>query len=393
MISFRKARNIILKSFSRRTATKVSLDFAFMRVLAQDVIARTGSPEFDRATMDGFAVRSSDELTLECIEMIPAGCAPKKALRRGECAKVATGAMLPQGADSVVMKEEARLLSGNRVLISQRPRCSDNIARRAQDFKKGDTILKKGDLLNAPKIGLLSSQGIKYVWVYRPPSVSILSTGDEVVEPGENKKRWQIWNASGSMLKFALMRWQVAPDYLGIVRDDPKQALKKIRQGLKSDILIITGAVSVGDFDFVPAVLKRSGASVKFHKVAIKPGKPLLFAVKGDHFIFGLPGNPVSSLVSFLLFVAPLINNMLGFKTEVFLEKGFLAKGVYNRSGRLSLLPGRLARKKGSIFIRPIDYSGSADLRAISAADVLFMVDKNRSLQKGSTVQFFRLSA
>jgi len=374
----------------------VSLEAAFMRVSARDVRARVDGPEFDRATMDGFAIRSSDTAVipavLKCTQAIPAGHIPKKSLKKGECAKVATGAMLPGGADSVVMKEEAEFLLSGPVTLRRRIAPYENIAFRAQDLKKGGIVLRKGDILNAAKIGLLSSQGAKDVAVYRAPRVAILSTGDEIAEPGEKKKKGQVWNASASMLKFAVRRWRLAPDYLGIARDDPGQIFKKIRQGLKSDIFIITGAVSIGDLDLVPGALKRSGAAVGFHKVAIRPGKPLLFAVKRGCLIFGLPGNPVSSLVSFLLFVAPLINSMLGYRKGDLIEKGFLAKGVYNKSDRLSLFPGILKYKGGRIIVRPVKYSGSADLAAVSGADVLFMVDKHKDLSKGSAVEFFRIS-
>lgn len=374
---------------------KVRADTAFMRVSAQDVKASVDSPEFDRATMDGFAVRSFDTevlpAVLKCVETIPAGRVPKKSLKKGECARIATGAMLPEGADSVVMKEAARMSSSGLIILTGRAAPKENIVFRAQDLKKGDVILAGGDVLGASNIGLLSSQGVEEVAVYSAPRIALLATGDEIAEPGKEKRAGQIWNASASMLRFAIRRWQLETDYLGIIRDDPERILKKIRQGLKSDIFIITGAVSVGDFDLVPAALKRSGAVVKFHKVAIRPGKPLLFAVKRGCFIFGLPGNPVSSFVSFLLFVEPLIKKMLGFGEDDLTEKGFLTKSVYNKSDRLSLFPGVLERNGGRISIRPVKYSGSADLAAVSNADVLFMVEKNKYLSGGSIVEFFRI--
>lgn len=390
-----EARNMILRSVPVVRQERVRLDNAYRRILAQDTRARSDSPEFDKAVRDGFALRARDVMGgvpvfLKCRESIPAGRASDKKLTKGECVKIATGAMLPPGADSVVMKEEARI-SGRRVEILKKIKKGAYVSLRARDVKKGDVLLKKGALLNAARIGLLASQGMGEVHVFQQPTVALLCTGDEVIEPGQDKKKGQIWNASAFMLGAALRRWGIKPHYLGVARDIRQEIFKKIKEGLKKDVLIITGAVSVGDLDLVPSVLKKTSAKIKFHKVAIRPGKPLLFAVKGRRRIFGLPGNPVSSLISFCFFVEPCLKKMMGLNGRMILESGVLTKDVYNESDRLSFFPARLTKNGGSLLLKPLRYGGSADLGAVSRADAFFVLGKNRKAVRGSQVSFFRM--
>lgn len=396
LISVKAAKKIILDRAAFRKVRKVSLDSVSNRALAQDIYARCDSPDFNKSMMDGFALRCDDAkvapVVLKIIEHIPAGKIPRRALGKGECAKIATGAMLPKGSDAVAMKENTRISKDNNVEILKRVSKGRHIYRKGEFFKKGQLLLKKGSLLNRAAIGLFSSQGISWVKVFDAPHVAILSTGNEIVELGSKKKIGQVWNATAPMLMSSLRGMNVVAHYLGLVRDDAKLLLKKITQGLRYDILIITGAVSVGDFDLVPYVLKKAGATTIFHKVAIRPGKPFLFARHGRCLIFGLPGNPVSSLVSFVLFLKPAIRNMLGLKADFFVEEGYLAKDAYNDSSRLSFFPARLSLREGEYKIHPLRYGGSADLYALAKAEVLFMLDKNITFaSKNSRIKFLRI--
>jgi len=399
MIKLGQARSIVLKYAKRapaREAMRVALKDAFNRVLASDLRAVCDSPDFNRSTMDGYALRCRDirqpGAVLKVTGFVPAGVLSKKRLKRGECIKIATGAMVPCDADSVAMKEDALLCVGSRVKILKKISSGENISFKAQDFRKGSLLLKKGSVLNTARIGLLASQGKNNVLVFKPPRVAFLSTGNEVVEPGSPKSQAQVWNASASMLAVALRGLNIEPRYLGIAKDESRALISKIKEGLKEDILIITGAVSAGELDIVPAMLRNSGADIKFHKVELRPGKPFLFAVKGRCLVFGLPGNPVSSLVSFLLFVVPAISRMLGLGEAEFLEKGILQKGMYNKSDRCSLYPAAIVIKKGRVFLSPIHYNGSADIRALAQADAFFMLDKGKNGLANTTVDFLRLN-
>lgn len=396
MILPQRAQRIILASSPKPKTKKILLHAARQETLAKNVVASSDYPAFDRATMDGFAVRYRDASVfsagLRCVADLPAGRVSRRRLQQGECVRIATGAMLPEGADSVVAKEDAMLSGSRRIKPLGKVVRGQNVGRRAQDFRRGEVLLKKGTTLSAARLGLLASQGLGGFLVYARPSVALLATGDELIEPGRSRGRSSVWNASASMLVFALERLGVTVSYLGIARDEPAYLSKKIKEGLKSDILIITGAVSAGERDYVPRCLKNSGVRVVFHKVALRPGKPFLFGVKGRHRVFGLPGNPVSSLVSFLFFVRPLIMKMSGQTERRTLCEGILTKGVYNKSERLTLYPACVEEKDGRIFIKPLRYSGSADIRAVAHAAGFFSVAKKTVKHKGETAPFFPLT-
>lgn len=396
MILPQEAQRIILASSPKPRAKKIHLKEAGCDALAKDIVALSDYPAFDRATMDGFAVRYQDaagfSVGLRCVADLPAGRDSRRRLKKGECIRIATGAMLPAGADSVVAKEDAMLFGARTVKPSRKIVKGQNVAHRAQDFRCGELLLKKKTVLNAARLGLLASQGINEFFVYARPKIALLATGDELTEPGRKGGRGSIWNSSTSMLVFALERLGMEVSYLGIARDEPRQLAHKIKEGLKSDILIITGAVSAGERDYVPRCLKSLGVRVVLHKVALRPGKPFLFGVKGRHRVFGLPGNPVSSLVSFLFFVRPLIMKMSGRFDLRPHSKGILTNNVYNESERLTLYPACVKEKTGRLLIEPLRYSGSADIRAVACADGFFSVNKRTARKSGETVPFFPLT-
>ncbi len=396
MLDISKAKTIVLNSVSPLKAEQVRLSEIFNRVLASDILALLNYPEFDRSVMDGFALRSVDSgcgiTDFKCVGNIYAGKTFKKKISRGECAGISTGAMLPEGADSVAMKENVEFLAFDRVRILKKVGRGENVASCGRDFKKGTVLLKKGSLINMATVALLASQGINSVPVFRLPSVALVCTGDEIAENLKEKKGPVIWNASGPMLLYALKRLGILPKYLGKAGDDKNAIVKKISQGLKEDILLITGAVSVGEKDFVPDILKRCGVKIKFHKVAIKPGKPLLFGTKGRCRVFGIPGNPVSSLTSYLFFVLPMIKKMAGYKFTDAFEGGKLVRSVHNTDDRRpAFFPAKLNKKNDGFLVEPLRYSGSADLWAVAKADAFFMVEKNTRMPKGSSVSFTRI--
>jgi len=393
MISFKDALSRVMERAPSLKIRRLRLESACRRIIAQDIYASSDAPDFDKSVMDGFAVRSGDLKTktpvLKIVEFIPAGFKPKKRLTKGTCAKIATGAVVPAGADLVVAKEEARGERNNTIRICKKARRGENIYRRASDFQKGTLLLKKGQPLNMARVALLASQGIRSVSVFQAPAVALLATGDEIIEPAQKKRRGQIWNSSSPMLLDALRAMNIKARYLGLAKDEHRDLLRKVRSGLKEDILIITGAVSVGERDLVPQVLKKAGVKILFHKVCIRPGKPLLFGSKGRHLVFGLPGNPVSTMVGFLLFVKPLLQHLGGAKKPFRLQEGILTKEATNKSGRLSFLPARLEREN---LVVPLEYAGSADLLAAAGADVFFILAPNETKKlRNSRVKFLKV--
>ncbi|MFH0877424.1 MAG: gephyrin-like molybdotransferase Glp [Candidatus Omnitrophota bacterium] len=397
LISVKAAQDIIARHTAFRKVCRINLQEAFNRVLAQDIFANQDSPHFDKSFMDGYALNAKDirriPETLRISAQIRAGQIPRGPLRKGTCAQIATGAMLPKASDAVVIKEKARLVSEGIVAILHRPSSGDHIYRRGEFFKKGKRILGQGAVINSAAIALLASQGISKVLVFGAPRVALLSTGDEIADLGSRKKTAGVWNATAPMLEALLRAMGVRPRYLGLVLDQPGRMHKKITQGLKYDILIITGAVSAGDFDFVPAVLKKAGVKVLFHKVAIRPGKPLLFGKCGRHLVFGLPGNPVSSWLDFFLFIKPVIQKMIGLDAGVAFEQGVLGKTITHDPDRLSFWPARVSFRGSTFKVDPLRYAGSADLGALARANALALLTRHRrKFAKNSKIKFMRIT-
>ncbi|MFH0876791.1 MAG: gephyrin-like molybdotransferase Glp [Candidatus Omnitrophota bacterium] len=397
LISIKTARDIIFRHTVSRHVLRVRLKEAFKRVLAQDVLAAQDSPDSDKSFMDGYVVRCDDvtrvPTTLKIIEQIRAGKIPRRPLKKGTCAQIATGAMVPKGADAVVIKERTRLSAKTVVEILRRPSAGDHIYRQGQFFKKGERLLRRGTVLNSAAIGLLASQGFSSVKVFGAPRVAILSTGNEITDLGSKKKYGGVWNATAPMLSTLLAGLGIAPRYLGLVPDHPDRMLKKITEGLKYDILIITGAVSVGNFDFVPRVLKDLGAEVLFHKVAIRPGKPLLFGLRGRSLIFGLPGNPVSGWLDFLLFIKPAIHKILGLDIRGKLQEGLLGKTISHEPDRLSFWPAQVTLQGRAFRINPLRYGGSADMGALAKANALVLLKRHqKTFAKNSRIKFLKIT-
>ncbi len=396
MTSFKKAQELVFRHRVVPTGMRAGLVDSRYRVLARDVRAASDAPAFDRSLFDGYAVRAADVrkpgAALRIVEEVFAGSPPRKAVTRGTCAWIATGAMLPQGADAVVKKEDVWLLSGDCAVMQATVSKGENFTRKGSYFKKGARLLKKGTLLDAARIGLLASQGVTYVRVFRPPRVAVLSTGDEIVEGGRCVRPTQIRNASAPMLLAALDRLGIEGRYLGRVKDRPGALRKKLAQGLRDDVLVVTGAVSVGKKDWVPVTLKKLGVRVIFHKARIRPGKPILFGSRGRRVVFGLPGNAVSSLVTFLLFVKPVLERFMGRPADTVFEEGVLAATTGNASGRLSFLPARLERRAGKNAITPLRFCDSSDLRAAADADAFYVLKETQTKAgKGTRVPFFRI--
>jgi molybdopterin molybdotransferase len=342
-------------------------------VLAEDVYADRDSPPFAKSLVDGFAVRCQDDTSERRVVMeIMAGATPSQPLAIGEAARVTTGAMLPAGADAVVMQEQVEPAGADRIRLLRQPRAGENVLPQGAEMRRGELILSAGTVIRPAEIGVLASVGKTAVPVYRQPVVAILPTGDELVEPGMTPGPGQIRNSNAAMLAALVARNHALPRYLGIARDTLDSLRPLVREGLKCDVLVLSGGVSVGPLDLVPQLLQEEGVQLLFHKVSLKPGKPLLFGVYNDKLVFGLPGNPVSSFVGFELFVRPALRVMLG-KSEphlVYLQATFAA-GFYYRTDRPTYHPAQLWLDEGAWRVQAVPWLGSADLRALTRANAL----------------------
>jgi len=324
MISVRQAREIILKNiFPVKENELIKIESALGRVCVSDLKSKENIPPFNNSAMDGFAVRAEDvkgsrgenPKILEVVGSLAAGYTTGKTIRPGEAIRIMTGAPLPKGADSVVMVEDTELVHSKKnemVEILKAVKKGENVRYAGEDVEKGEVVIKKGSILKSGHIGMLASLGFGRVKVFRKPKVAILATGDELVQIKQKLTPGKIRNSNSYSLYAQVLKAGALPILLGIARDNKKAIEDKIRQGLSADVLIVCGGVSVGDYDFVKDVLKGMGTQMKFWRVAMKPGKPLVFGLMRKVPVFGLPGNPVSGMVSFEQFARPALLKMSG---------------------------------------------------------------------------------
>jgi len=397
MIPVRDALELILKEIRPLRAEKVDIGSTLGRVLAEDVLAFRPNPPWDNSAMDGYALRAVDALLasketpvrLKVIYDLPAGKVSRKRVGKGEAVRIMTGAPVPQGADAVVMVENTEAGPDSTVFIRSRVREGDNIRRSGEDFQKGDTVLKKGSVIRPADILMLATTGRAEVKVYRRPTVSVLSTGDELTEIGERPGKGKIPNSNGYALSALVEECGGVPVQLGIARDNRKSLFSKLKRAVKADCVITSGGVSVGDYDLVKDVLEEMGSAMRFWKVAIKPGKPLAFGVIGGRPAFGLPGNPISSMVAFEEFVRPALLKMTG-RSEIF-RKTFparITKDVAIKPGRMNFLRGSLTVKDGEYTVAPLEGQGSGIVSTMVAANAFIIVEPSSTgFKEGDTVR------
>jgi molybdopterin molybdotransferase len=381
MLSVAEAQRIILEHSRPLPPETASLGpTALGLVLAEDVCSDLDSPPFDKSMMDGYAVRSADLTsgrgTLAVIEEIPAGATPQKTVQAGQAARIMTGAPIPAGADAVVMIERTKPLD-QQVQIEDRPQPGQSILRRATEMRQGDLVLAKGTVLRPQEIGLLANVGRATTAVVPRPRVCVLSTGDEVVEANQTPGPGQIRNSNGPMLMAQASRAGAAPRYLGIARDSLASLRALIAEGLKADVLILSGGVSAGKLDLVPGVLQESGVAPHLHKVEMKPGKPVFFGTRCAErltLVFGLPGNPVSTFVGFELFVRPALRRMRGFgqRASETLSAALTEDYAY-KTDRPTYHPAQAEAADDGWHVRPVPWFGSPDLRGLTRANALVL--------------------
>ena len=315
MLTVREAHARVIAAFSPLPSETVSVAEAAGRVLAVSPKARLTQPPADLSAMDGYAVRAADvpaaPATLTLVGHAPAGGSYDQPLKPGEAVRIFTGGPLPMGADSIVIQEDTKA-DGACITILEAPRLGRHIRKAGLDFSAGDTPLQAGCTLTTRDLALVAAMNHPWLSVHRKPRVAILSTGDELVMPGEPVGRNQIVSSSGIAVAALVRAWGGEPTLFDIARDDAKLIEDRIAAGAQHDLLITLGGASVGDHDLVQAALKAQGFSMDFWRIAMRPGKPLIFGRLGPMAILGLPGNPVSSIVCARLFLQPLLRALSG---------------------------------------------------------------------------------
>jgi molybdopterin molybdotransferase len=378
-------------------------------VLAENVTSPVDSPPFDKATMDGYAVLSEDiatgEAELELAEEITAGQIPTLPVTSGKTSRIMTGAPMPEGADAVVIVERSELVSGEPPPARIRLRDATvrpglNVIARGTTVRRGDRVLSNGRLIGPIEVGVLSEIGVTEIAVFRTPVVTVLATGDELVSADTTPAPGQIRNSNGPMLAALAERAGGRVVNLGIARDDADELKRLIQQGLESDVLVLSGGVSAGVLDIVPDVFARLGIRQVFHKVRLKPGKPLWFGVSaGDGaqtLVFGLPGNPVSSFVCFELFVRPTVARLAGRPPgNLDLQPAVLATDHHHRGDRPTFYPGKCSGEHGAdgkVHVEPLPWHGSTDLFTLAYADCLIVFPPgDRFFSAGERIDIYPL--
>lgn len=381
MIDVDKALDLVLANVTAGETADVPLRESFGRTLAGPIYADVDYPPFDRSVMDGYAVRAADvagaPVTLRVAGQIAAGSESDKALKSGQAMQINTGAPIPSGADAVVRVEETKLTpSGDEVLIQTSVPAGQFVTPRAKYVSEGDIALEAGTRLTPLAISAAASAGAVTVTVYRQPRVAVLGTGNELIEIDHKPTGPQIRNSNQYLLEALITAAGAEPIILGTAQDDREALRKKISAGAEFDMLCITGGISMGAFDFVPEVLEALGAVFHVRKMAIKPGRPTIFATMPDATpVFALPGNPASAFVGFTLLVEPALTVMEGKPASIphFVE-AVLDGSIHATRDRRTFLPARtLRREHGGWKAKPLSWHGSGDAFGMATTGALIM--------------------
>ena len=382
-VSVPEAREIILAAVRPLGAETVGLRAAGGRILAEEVVSSRLIPPLDNSAMDGFALRAEDvaEVPAELVVVgeLPAGRFPDRKLLPGEAIRILTGAPIPEGADTVVMQEDTERV-GDRVTVLRSAPRGENVRDAGSDVRPGTAIAKPGARLRPALIGMLAALGRSQLSVFARPRVAILATGDELVEPDRLTDDGRIVTSNSYGLQAALLEIGAEPVYLGIARDEPDAIADAFRLALRCDAVVSTGGVSVGDRDWIKQVLADLGGDMKLWRVRMKPGAPLAFVTVGGRPVFGLPGNPVSTLVTFELFVRPALLAMMGaaerYRPTV---RARLTEDYRKPPGRAHFVRVTLDESDGQVRATPTGDQGSSILLSLVNAEALAFVPEDET--------------
>jgi molybdopterin molybdotransferase len=391
VLSVEDARERILSRIAPLGIERVDVMAALGRVLAEPVVSRATIPPWPNSSMDGYALRAQDTnrepVELAVVGRIIAGAMPSRALGAGESMRIFTGAPLPEGADAVVPQEDVAA-DGDRVTVRGRIAPGAYVRPAGEDVRAGDVVVKPGGVIGAAEVGLLATLGYSQVRVHRRPRVAILSTGNELADLGTQPGPAQIPNTNTYSLMAQVIEAGAEPVNLGVAPDELEAITERVRWGLASaDVLVTSAGVSVGELDLVRDALERSGAELHLWQVSMRPGKPITFGTRGHHPVFGLPGNPVSAMVTFELFVRPALRRMEG--ADVIDRPRLRARAlepIANPGSRRGYLRVTLTPDAQGYGARLTGDQGSAILRSMVLADGLAVVAPDTTIAAGESV-------
>ena len=386
MLNFDIAKQIVLNTATTTDTEHIGMMDSVGRILAENIYSDVDMPLFNKSAMDGYACRSEDiGKELDVLEIIPAGYKPQKEISALQCSKIMTGAEVPKGADCVVMVEYSEEIENGKVKFTIE-KTKPNICLQGEDVKKGETAIEKGTLLKSRHIATMASVGCVNPLVYRQMKVGILTTGSELVEPDTKLTGSKIRNSNGHLLVAQVLSINCKANYYGIVHDNFDNIKNVISKAIdENDVVVISGGVSVGDFDFVPEVLKQLKITLKFDLLAVKPGKHTLFGTRDKKTVFALPGNPVSSFVQFELLVKPFLYACMGHNFRPFVVP---LKMEHNhkrkKTDRLDIIPVRITP---NYTVEIVKYNGSAHIHALTYSGGLIEIPTDiQELKKGDIV-------
>ena len=398
MITVEKALRIVTREIHPLRSERIPLTDAMGRVLAEDIVADSHMPPFDRSQMDGYAVKAADTegapVILKLVGESAAGRGWHKTLKPGEAVRIMTGAPLPSGADAVQKIELTNEHEGT-VMIEAATATGRYIVHKGKEIRKGRAVLKRGTALTAANVSIPAAFGYARVTVAKRPRVAILSTGTEIVDVARRPKRDQIRNSNSLMLKALCEESGAIAAVLPTVDDSLSELKDRISDGVRTaDIIVTTGGVSVGKYDLTKLALSELGAEIYFERLRLKPGKPTVFAKLRRSYIFGLPGNPVSAAVTFHLFVRTMIRGMQG-ASHPMLKSGYaVASGGFKATPeRDAYMPGKLGTDgEGRLTVTPIAFHGSSDFIGFASAEALVPVKRGLRFAAGDVVPVLFIS-
>lgn len=390
MITYQQAIKEILRQTPRLNAARLPLRQCLEKVLARDISSPLDFPHFDNSAVDGYALcftknPSAENTVFKVGGEISAGRFFSGTLRPGQAMRIFTGAPVPKGTRTIVMQEHTERENGN-LLLRQKPRDKEHIRFQGEDFSKGTVLVKAGRRLEPAHLAVAAAAGHEKVTVYPLPRAAILTTGNELVRAGEKKGPGKIYDSNTELITALVRQAGGIPAALDLAGDDLQKIRKAVREGLRQNVLIISGGVSVGKYDFVKEALQKEGVQEIFWKVDIKPGKPFYFGKKGKTLVFGLPGNPVSVFITFEEFVKPALAQMSGRPVRPCWAQGILSKEFHN-GPRLHFVRVVCARRKGIITVTPLPGQGSHQIGSLAKANGLWMVKPDARFQAGAPIK------
>ncbi|MFH1081288.1 MAG: gephyrin-like molybdotransferase Glp [Pseudomonadota bacterium] len=395
MISLEAALSQILDAIHPLGLEKINLLDALGRVIGEDIVASRPIPPKDNAAMDGYALCSADivgacperPVILDVIEDIPAGAIPRKRVEPGQAARIMTGAPVPEGTDAILRMEDTEK-DGEKVRVFEAVPAGQDIRLAGEDVRPGETVISSGDIIRPAEVGMLAALGRSFISVYQKPLVAILATGDELVDVDANPSPWQIINSNSYTLAAQVLDCGATPLQIGIAKDTREDLTAKLKFALRADLIISSGGVSVGDYDLVKDIMKEVGNRMQFWQIAMRPGKPLAFGAINSVPLFGLPGNPVSSMISFEQFVRPSILRMTG-RRKLFRKtiQALLTASIEKKKGARHFIRAHVSIEDGRYRVVSTGEQGSGILKSMVQANGLIVLPEDTaSVKAGETV-------